>query len=148
VGDSPGHRDAIPQKDFVPRLGAGCLVLIGVVIILLGISAAAGPWSGLEGLLFALALGGGFSTAGLFWYRYVAAQERVRTNLFEEKTLLAVALNHGGYATVAQMVLETPYTAAEAEEAMARLCRQGLAHPELLEDGTVRYRFGGLLGEQ
>jgi hypothetical protein len=135
----------VPQKDFVPRMGAGCLVLIGAAIAILGFSSAAGPYAGVGGIVLGVALGAGFGAAGLFWYNYVADQERARRELFEEKAILAVALNHGGCATIAQLVLAAPFTAAEADSAMARLCRQRLAHPELLDDGTVRYRFGGLL---
>ncbi len=135
-----------PVKDFLPRLGAGCLVLLGgmVVIMALGLFLGAGRPDP-TGLLFYGMFGVGFLSAGIFWYRYVSEQERTRRRLFEEKSLLSVAVRHGGYATLAQVTLETPVTALEAEEAMARLCRQGFAQPELMEDGTVRYRFGGLL---
>jgi hypothetical protein len=137
----------VPEEDFLPRLGAGCLVLIGVVIAVVGIASVKGSIENLGSILYCRLFGGGFAFAGGYWYRYVRAQERTRRRLFEEKQVLAVALNHGGYATLAQLVLEAPFTAAEAEAAMQRICRQGLAHPDLLDDGTVRYRFGGLLGE-
>jgi hypothetical protein len=145
--ETPVHRESVPVKDFVPRLGAGCLVLIGIVIALLGISTVRMQGAGIEGIVFGVALGVGFLVAGLFWYGYATSQERARRELFEEKILLTRALKHAGTITLAQLALETPFTAAEAEAAMARLCRQGVAHLDLLQDGTVCYHFGGLLDD-
>lgn len=137
---------APPQSDFIPRIGAGCLLLLGLLTVVIAISiSASGAAPRLLGSLFYGLLGIGFGAAGVYWYRYVVAVEKKQLLLFEEKALLNVAVRHGGYVTVAQLTLEAHFTAAEAEEAVARLCRQGFAHPELLDDGTVRYRFGGLL---
>jgi|GEM_PF-2552881 len=147
AGDGTGELVPPPDKDFVPRLGAGCLVLLGglVAVIAVTIFLEPGRFEFL-GFLFYGILGLGFSGAGIFWYRYVTEQEETRRHMFEEKAILNVAARHGGYATLAQISLATPFTASEAEAAMSRLCRQGYAQPELLEDGTIRYRFGGLLG--
>ncbi len=139
---------APPEKDFLPRLGAGCLMLVGALVVLVGMALIPKPGNvDLLGVLFYCLLGTGFIAAGIFWYRYVSQQEGTRRRLFEEKSILTVAARHGGYATLAQVMLDTPFTAAEAEGAMARLCREGFARPEVLDDGTIRYRFGGLLAE-
>lgn len=139
---------APPEKDFLPRLGAGCLVLVGGLVIVVALALVPKPGNfDILGFLFYGILGAGFVAAGIFWYRYVSQQEGTRRRLFEEKAILTVAARHGGYATLAQVALETPFTAAEAEGAMARLCREGFARPEVLDDGTIRYRFGGLLAE-
>lgn len=137
---------APPEKDFLPRLGAGCLVLVGGLVTVVAMTLVLKPEnSDLLGFFFYAILGLGFLAAGIFWYRYVSEQERTRRRLFEEKAILNVAARHGGYATLAQVTLETPFTASEAEGAMSRLCREGFARPEILDDGTIRYRFGGLL---
>lgn len=142
---SPARREA--EGDFVPRLGAGCLMLLGGSIVAMGMVLYFGRGRlDILGGLFYLAVGAGFLGTGLFWFRYAAQQERARRDLFEEKSVLSVAARHGGYATTAQITLETQCTAAEVEEAVARLCRQGLARAEFDEDGAVRYRFGGLIG--
>lgn len=142
----PRNREEIPQKDFIPRIGAGCLVAIGAGIALLGLTAI---WNGagVDGVLMRVLLGVAFAAGGVFWYNYVSRQERSRRELIEEKALLRVALNHGGRATIAQVALETPFTAAETEAIMERLCRQGLARPDILDDGTISYRFGGLIDQ-
>lgn len=143
------QRNSIPQKDFLPRLGSGCLVLLGALVVIIAIGTLASQQEGFDffAFVFCALIGGGFVAAGIFWYRYVAAQELVKRALFEEKAVLNVAARHRGYATLAQIALETPFTTAESEAVMARLCRDGFAQPELMDDGTVRYRFGGLLGK-
>src|ERR1041384_3907048 len=134
-----------PEKDFIPRFGAGCLVLLGLVVAAMAVTLFAGAdHVTLFGGIFYGTTSAGLLVAGIFWYRYISSQERWRQALFQEKALLSLAAKHGGYLTLAQVTLEAPYTAAESETVMARLVRQGFAQPELLDDGTVRYRFGGL----
>ncbi len=134
-----------PRNDFAPRLGAGCLVLIGTLIAAMAIVLYLGNHRlELLGGLFYAAVGLGFLAAGVYWYRYVAMQERSRRDLFEEKAVLGVAARHNGCVTPAQIMLETPLTAAETDAATERLRRQGYARAELSDDGTVHYRFAGL----
>ena len=148
MNDKLMEMTAPPEKDFLPRLGAGCLLLLGSLVVVMAVTLFLEPGRfEVLGFLFYGIVGLGFSGAGIFWYRYVSEQELTRRRLFEEKAILNVAARHGGYVTLAQVTLETPFTAMEGEATMARLCRQGFAQPELLEDGTVRYRFGGLLSE-
>lgn len=135
-----------PEKDFLPRLGAGCLVLLGALIGVMAVTIFLEPGRfEFLGFMFYGIIAVGLGGAGVFWYRYVSGQEQTRQQLFAEKAILNVAARHGGYITMVQVSLETPFTASDAEAAMSRLCGQGYAQPELMEDGTVRYRFGGLL---
>lgn len=146
MNNRPPEPAAPPEKDFLPRLGAGCLMLLGTLIGIMGVTIFLEPGRfEFLGFLFYGSIAVGLAGAGIFWYRYVSGQESTRRQLFEEKAILSVAARHGGYTTLAQISLETPFTASEAEATMSRLCGQGFAQPELLEDGTVRYRFGGLL---
>lgn len=132
----------------MPRMGAGCLALIGMSVVVMAAVLYFGKGRlDLLGAAFYAMLGAGFLGAGVYWYRYVVSQERARRRLFQEKAILAVAARHGGRATLALVTLETNCTAADAESAMARLRREGFAVVELLDDGTVCYRFGGLIAE-
>ena len=68
-----------------------------------------------------------------------------KANALSEEMILGLAAKHGGYLTLAMVVLESSCTATQAEMAMEQMIRQGFAQPELMDDGTVRYRFGGLI---
>ncbi|HVZ41709.1 MAG TPA: hypothetical protein VHI13_20680 [Candidatus Kapabacteria bacterium] len=135
------------EPEFVPRLGAGCLMLIGILLAAMAFTLNLGDGRlGITGILFYLMIGFGFLGAGIFWYRYVSRQERGRRQLYLEKAVLGVAARHGGTVTLAQIVLESACSAEEAEATVDRLRRQGYAQTELTMDGVVHYRFGGLLG--
>jgi hypothetical protein len=132
-------------RDILPRVGAGCLMMIGCLIAAVG--AGGFLFGGLiqpVAMIFYGALGLGFLGAGFFWRRYVADLERERRTLFEEKSILASAQRHGGSVTPAQIALETPLTATQVERILLRLCREGYARPEIREDGMIVYMFGGL----
>jgi hypothetical protein len=128
-------------------MGAGCLVTIGAMLALLGgIPVLMENDKGaLGGFFFCMIGGGGMVAAGIFWYRYVRSRDQQQLDLYEEKMVLGVASRHGGYLTLAVLALESACTAAQAEEALNRMVRHGFAQPELMDDGTVRYRFGGLI---
>ncbi len=136
--------DTSREPDFLPRAGAGCLILIGVFISALSavtFFGGGGAW------LVYFILGVGFLGSGVFWYRYVLDTESRLTLQHAEKEILNAARQHGGEVTAAQLVLETSLSSSEVERALAHLTRQGVTRPELLEDGTVSYRFSGLLRE-
>jgi hypothetical protein len=140
------EKDARPQRDFFPKMGAGCLVAVGAMFALLGIPVLMDEQKGALGVFFFCMIGGGaMIAAGIFWYRYVRTRDQQQIDLYEEKTLLGLAARHGGHLTLALVALESSCTAVEAEEALSRMVRHGFAQPELMEDGTVRYRFGGLI---
>jgi hypothetical protein len=144
--ESPGG-DRLPlQRDFLPRMGAGCLVLVGLAIcamaLVTGVSAGAlDP----VGATFYLLVGAGFGISGVFWFRYIGTMESARRIHYAEKMVLRSAARHAGTMTLAQLTLATPLTVAEAEAALERLCIRGIATPEIRDDGTIEYRFNGLL---
>lgn len=142
-GDDAMPRDS--ETDVLPRIGAGCLMLIGTLI------AAVGAGGFLLGhlvppvaMIFYGVLGLGFLGSGFFWRKYVADLERNRRTLFEEKAVLTAAQRHGGSVTTAQIALETPLTSLEVERILLGLCRQGYARPEFRDDGSIIYLFNGL----
>jgi hypothetical protein len=100
---------------------------------------------GLAGVVVMSIVGLGLVGAGIFWWRFVRSNETSRRGDFEEKDVLLVAARHGGAVTVAQIVLESNLSADRADAVLARMRQRGLAHAELLDDGTVQYRFGGLI---
>ena len=131
--------------DFLPRLGAGVLLLIGLLIFSMELIHFIIRSGGIFALMFNGLVGVGFAVCGIFWLRYISALEQTRRRLYVEKEVLSAAARHGGYATIAQIALDSPITIGEAQGAIEELCRHGVAHPELTDDGTVVYRFQGLL---
>ena len=68
-----------PEKDFLPRLGAGCLLLLGALVVVMAVTLFLEPGKfEFLGFLFYGVVGLGFSGAGIFWYRYVSQQEQTR----------------------------------------------------------------------
>jgi hypothetical protein len=136
----------VTERDFLPRMGAGCLVLLGLTIILIAANYILSPSQfNVPGFIFYGLIGAGFGVSGIFWLRYITALEVTRRNLFAEKSVLRAAAQKGGMATIAEITLESPLSSEEAEAAVERLCGRGVAQPDLLDDGTVIYRFSGLL---
>lgn len=83
--------------------------------------------------------------AGLAWLRSIARREQDGHLRYEEKAVLEIAAANGGFASIAMITLHTALSAADAEAALSRLCGRGVAQPEIMDDGAVTYRFGGLL---
>jgi hypothetical protein len=136
-----------PQGEFFPRIGAGCLVMLGLFMFISAVFAlAVPPLEEVAGLIVMATLGAGFGGAGVYWWRFVTGSEVRRRGEFHDKVVLGIAAAHGGQVTIAQVAVESELTAEEAREALERLCRRGLALPDILEDGSIQYRFGGLLG--
>jgi hypothetical protein len=136
----------ITERDFLPRMGAGCLVLLGMTIIVIAVNyILSSSQISIPGFIIYGLIGAGFGVSGIFWLRYITALEVTRRNLFAEKSVLRAAAYKGGMASIAEITLESPLSAEEAEAAVERLCSRGVARPELLDDGTVIYRFSGLL---
>lgn len=129
------------QPDFLPRVGAGCLMFIGVAILALSLTAS---FASAAGSVLYVLISAAFIGSGLFWYRFIVRSEHKELEL-REKEVLAVARMHNGVVSPAQLALETSLTSSEVAEVLARLSRGGMVRPELLDDGTVVYRFGGLL---
>jgi hypothetical protein len=141
----PGDRMAL-QRDFLPRMGAGCLILVGVAISAIAIAATISTGQiDFTGAVFYALVGAGFGISGVFWLRYIGTMESARRIHFAEKMVLRAAYRNSGGLTVAMITLGTPLTVAEAEAALERLCIRGIATPEIREDGTIEYRFNGLL---
>jgi hypothetical protein len=136
----------IREREVLPRMGAGCLVLLGVTIIVIAGASVFTPGEiGVPGFIIYGLIGSGFGVSGIIWLRYIATLEEARRILFAEKAVLRVAARNGGIGTVAEITLQSPLTTDEVQAAVERLCGRGVAQPELMEDGTVVYRFGGLL---
>ncbi len=122
-------------------------MLIGVLITVIGVTYFTSRGTlDVYALAFYGLIGVGFLVSGVFWLRYITALESARRTLFVDKAILGAAARLGGAATIAQITLETPLSVAEATEGVDRLCRRGAARPELLDDGTISYRFAGLVG--
>lgn len=78
-------------------------------------------------------------------FRSIGQRERSQNVYMHEKIVLKAAAARDGAITIAQITHDTPLSSSEAEEALERLCKQNIAQPELREDGTVEYRFIGLM---
>lgn len=104
------------------------------------------PADALVGLVVMMVIGAGFAAAGGFWWRFVTSADARRRIEYQDKTVLGVAARHNGVVTIARVAVETDMSPEEAREAIERLCIRGLAQPEVLDDGAIEYRFGGLLG--
>lgn len=135
-----------PQSEFLPKVGAGCLVAIGMFMAVMAVTAMAQPDNAIAGLLVMLLLGAGFGAAGVYWWRFALRSETRGRSEFEDKSVLRVAARHGGIVTVALITLETELSADEAREAIESLCIRGVAYPDVQDDGSIQYRFPGLLG--
>jgi hypothetical protein len=137
----------VPGREYLPRLGAGCVLVLGLALFGGAFAAIVAAQAGgsIAGIIAALATGAGLIAAGIFSIRYIAEFERRERELFEEKVVLSAAAGAGGALTPAQIALLTPLTLADVERVMLRLCRQGVAGIELDPMGGVRYRFRGLV---
>ena len=139
-------KGGMPQKDFLPRMGAGCLVVLGAIMLMAAVGSLVDKSSdAVAGFIICLIMSAALIAGAVFWFRYIRAHDQQRIDLYQEKMILGLAAKHGGYLTLAMVVLESSCTATQAEMAMEQMIRQGFAQPELMDDGTVRYRFGGLI---
>jgi hypothetical protein len=135
-----------PQSEFLPRAGAGCLVMLGGFMALSALGAmTVPPVEPLGGLVVMAIVGAGFAAAGIYWWRFVIGADARRRVEYQDKVVLGVASRHDGVVTVAQVALEADLSTDEAREAIERLCIRGLAQPDVRDDGSIEYRFGGLL---
>lgn len=104
------------------------------------------PADGMGGLVVMMLIGAGFGAAGVYWWRFVTGADVRRRLEYQDKAILAVASRHRGVVSVSQIALETDLSTDEAREAVERMCIRGLAQPDIQDDGSIQYRFGGLLG--
>ena len=129
--------------DVIPRTGAGCLVAFGVVMLGLAIATL---FEGVSGAFpFVFLVGIGTLAGGVYWLKNVLGADRKLQEQYEEKAILAVASRNGGEITLGQISLETDLDANETAAAMDRLCSRGIARADIMDDGTISYRFSGLL---
>ena len=120
-------------------------MFIGVFFIAVGFGILLDPTKPDNPVFLIVVTGAAALAGGIYWFRGVSGSERRLRYQYQEKQILGVAARHGGSATLAQISLETELDAAEATEVIDRLCASGIARADLLDDGTVTYRFGGLL---
>lgn len=145
-----------PQKKSGQRIAAWMLLVFGAGMLLLMLMGFAGlsvePEPDNEGaaaaVIFVFGLPGIVCCVGsILWLRSIRTGELKRLHLYQEKAVLAVAAASGCSVTIGEVARETPLSSLEVEETLSRLCGRSIAHPELLEDGTVLYRFAGLLDD-
>lgn len=68
-------------------------------------------------------------------------REAEQRSAYGEKAVLRVAAMYNGRVTLSQIGVETDLSIDEAERVIEDLCRRNIAQPELLDDGSVEYRF-------
>lgn len=142
-------KDPRPPGRMVFKRGVARTLLVGGVIslILMGMGLADASEDlgiiigvyGVPGIVMSL--------TGLLWLRRIAQREQEGHLRYEEKAVLEVAAANDGFASIAMVTLRTALSVADAEAALSRLCQRGVAQPEIMDDGTVTYRFGGLLAK-
>ena len=127
------------------RIGIGCLTVMAVVSVLGALLVAFNddPDRG-KALGAYIAMTIVFGASAAIW-RWLKSRGDRREEIVEhEKIVLKHAARLGGAATLAQIVEGTPLSSEEASATLDHLSGKGLVQFDLLDDGTVLYRFGGL----
>jgi hypothetical protein len=138
-----------PKKRTGARIGLGCLTFYALMCVVFTVVAIADNNTrnrnvalAMFGVMAVLSCSGAY-----FWFRSMRNRDRRERSRESEKIVLHQASTCGGVTTLALIVQDTPLSSEEAEVALESLSRKGLVHLDLLEDGTVQYRFGGLVSE-
>jgi hypothetical protein len=132
-----------PPKRTGIRVGIGCLtvfslfMVVGAVVMLAGESKDRNVGLAFYGILAILAGGGAY-----LWFRSLKNRDRKDWLVYHERIVVQQIASAGGNATLAQIVQGTPLSATQAEEVVESLSSKGLIHLDLLDDGTVLYKFG------
>jgi hypothetical protein len=129
----------------VSRFFGGLLVLLGSAFLLFAVAALAAS-ADPTGTIVLFVMGGILLGAGVPLRRSASSREQVEIARVREQAVLDVAAMHGGVVTVALAMQAAKLSARDAALVLEELCRQGVAEPELLDDGGVEYRIRGLMG--
>lgn len=87
----------------------------------------------------------GTTVVGLLIARHYFRQPPSRANVQLENRLLQVAYAHRGRLTVPQVALHCQVSIEESRELLERMVTQGVAVPQVDDDGTITYVFDDLL---
>lgn len=132
------------QGTFAGRFFGGTLVLIGGISLLFAVLALVSA-ANAEGTLVLFVLGGILLGAGIPLRRSASSRALGEISRMREQAVLDAAALNGGAVTVALAMQAARLSAQDAAAVLEEFCRQGVAEPELLEDGGVEYRFRGLM---
>jgi hypothetical protein len=145
--------EQIPESTAPPKrtgrnVGIGCLTVFSIVLALGVVLAMLSDSPKRNAALSVYGIPAIVAGAGAYlWWRAGQKRDRSERLVRHEKIVLKHAAVLGGTATLAQIVEATPLSSEEAAAALEYLGGKGLVHYDLLDDGTVLYRFGGLVGE-
>ena len=87
----------------------------------------------------------GTAVVGLLIARHYFRKPPARPNVQLENRLLQVGYAHRGRLTVPQVALHCQVSIEESRELLERMVAQGVAVPEVDDDGTITYVFDDLL---
>jgi hypothetical protein len=152
---NPDQTGPQQQKPLFERLNyrAGCGAL-GVVMAVFGACSVVAFVSDLltnpqrDQLAAGISLSFFFACAaagGLFIARHYFRKPPARPNVQLENRLLQVAYAHRARLTVPQVALHCQVSIEESRELLERMVTQGVAVPQVDDDGTITYVFDDLL---
>jgi hypothetical protein len=87
----------------------------------------------------------GAAVAGLLIARHYFRKPPARPNVQLENRLLQVAYAHRGRLSVPQVALHCQVSIEESREVLERMVSQGVAVPQVDDDGTITYVFDDLV---
>lgn len=82
------------------------------------------------------------------WMIYSAkktAAENIKEN--QEREVLRLAMQSGGYITIAQVTMATSLSPSEAETLLKRMQEQGILVLKVSDSGNIVYQIAGMLGK-
>jgi hypothetical protein len=138
--DGSGYRKGCGALGVVMALFSGC----GVVAFVTDIVTQRKP-DELSAALSLSFLFAGTAVVGLLIARHYFRKEPARPNAQLENRLLQVAYAHRARLTVPQVALHCQVTIEESREVLERMVSQGVAVPQVDDDGTITYVFDDLL---
>lgn len=87
----------------------------------------------------------GTAVAGILLARHYLRKPPARPNVQLENRVLQLAYANQARLTVAQVALHCQVSIEESREALERMVTQGVATPQVDDDGTITYLFDDLL---
>jgi hypothetical protein len=141
----PQDRQGAPRAMTLPGLLLGG---IGLLLGLTGLGSVLDLPAGAPGLYRQLLESlGWLGLGGLGGYLFLRGSRRQRRleQEQEERQLLELIAARGGRVTAVELAKDSPYSLAEVEALLRRLCEQGAAELLIGRDGQVVYRVPGFL---
>ncbi|HWS56212.1 MAG TPA: hypothetical protein VN228_18875 [Pyrinomonadaceae bacterium] len=151
--NQPDARPGAQQKSDGPSYRAGCGAL-GVVMALFSVCGVIAFATDLvanrkpEEVSVLLALSvffAGTAVAGILIARHYFRKPPARPNVELENRILQLAYAHQARLSVPQVALHCRVSIEESREALERMVTQGVALPQVDDDGTISYFFDDLL---